>query len=84
MNNARLLDPGDNTMTYKGYTAGIEYSGADDFLVGHILGIRDIVSFHGDSVLEIRLAFEESVDFYLESCAEAGREPNKPCASHCD
>ncbi len=24
------------------------------------------------------LAFEESVDFYLESCAKAGHKPNKP------
>ena len=78
MNGTRLLEPGDNTMIYKGYTAGIEYSAADDCLVGHILGIRDVVTFHGNSVKEIRAAFGESIEFYLMTCAEADREPNKP------
>ena len=67
-----------NTMTYKGYTAMIIYSAEDECLVGHIAGINDIVGFHGESVEEIHKAFEEAVDFYLESCAKGGVEPNKP------
>jgi predicted HicB family RNase H-like nuclease len=65
-------------MEYKGYTAVVSFSAEDECLVGHILGINDIVGFHGDSVGEVRKAFEESVDFYLESCAKMGHEPNKP------
>lgn len=68
----------DNTMMYKGYTAVIRYSAEDECLVGHLAGINDIVGFHGDSVEEVRKAFEEAVDFYLESCAKSGHEPNKP------
>ena len=68
----------DSTMTYKGYTALIRFSAEDECLVGQLVGINDIVGFHGDSVEEIRKAFEEAVDFYLESCAKAGHEPNKP------
>ncbi len=71
-----------NTMTYKGYAACIEYSEEDGCLVGRIAGIRDIVSFHGDSVDEIRRAFEESVDFYLDTCAKEGISPNKPYSGH--
>ena len=67
-----------NTMTYKGYTAVIGFSAEDECLVGHLAGINDIVGFHGESVEEVRKAFEEAVDFYLESCAKAGHEPNKP------
>lgn len=67
-----------NAMTYRGYAARIEYSEADECLIGRIAGINDIITFHGDSVEEIRKVFEESVDFYLESCAKSGREPNKP------
>jgi predicted HicB family RNase H-like nuclease len=67
-----------NEMTYKGYAAKIEYRAEDGCLVGHILGIKDIVGFHGDSVPEIRKAFEESVDDYLACCAEIGKEPQKP------
>lgn len=68
----------DNTMTYKGYRAIISYSAEDGCLVGRLAGINDIVSFHGDSVEEVRKAFEEAVDFYLESCAKSGHPPNKP------
>jgi predicted HicB family RNase H-like nuclease len=67
-----------STMQYKGYSAIVRYSAEDECLVGHIAGINDIVGFHGDSVEEMRKAFEEAVDFYLDSCAKRGHEPNKP------
>jgi predicted HicB family RNase H-like nuclease len=67
-----------NDMSYKGYTAKIEYSAEDSCLVGHILGIQDIVGFHGDSVAEMRLAFEEAVDDYLDMCAKTDKKPQKP------
>ncbi len=35
------------TMTYKEYTAQIVYSEEDDCFIGDLVGIRDIVSFHG-------------------------------------
>ena len=65
-------------MTYKGYAARIGYSDEDEMLIGRVVGIRDIITFHGNSVNEIRTAFQEAVDFYLESCAERGDTPNKP------
>ena len=65
-------------MTYKEYTAQIVYSEEDGCLVGDLVGIRDIVSFHGDSLEEIRTAFEESVDDYLLTCREFNRPPQKP------
>ena len=64
-------------MTYKGYSARIEYSDEDECFVGRVAGIRDIITFHGESVEEIRQAFKESVDFYLETCAKRGETPNK-------
>lgn len=67
-----------NTMTYRGYAARIEYSDDDQCFVGHIAGITDIVGFHGESVTELRTAFEEAVDDYLETCEKLGRTPQKP------
>lgn len=67
-----------NTMTYRGYAARIEYSDEDKCLVGHIAGINDIVGFHGESVEELRAAFEEAVDDYLEVCETLNRAPQKP------
>jgi len=68
----------DSAMTYKGYTAHIAYSAEDTCLVGHIMGINDVIGFHADSVVEIRTIFEETVDDYLQTCARLGRQPNKP------
>ena len=65
-------------MTYKGYTAKIEYSDEDECLIGRISDIRHIITFQADTVKEIRQAFEEAVDFYLHSCAEKNEEPEKP------
>ena len=65
-------------MTYKGYAARIEYSEDDGCYVGHIADINDIVGFHGDSVAELRAAFEEAVDDYLETCRKLERTPEKP------
>ena len=61
------------TMTYKEYTAQIVYSEEDECFVGDLVGIRDIVSFHGDSLEEIRAVFEESVEDYLLTCQEFNR-----------
>lgn len=66
-----------NAMTYKGYAARIEYSDEDGLFVGHIAGIRNVVGFHGESVQELRTAFEEAVNDYLDTCAQLDRPPQK-------
>ncbi len=65
-----------NTMTYRGYAARIDYSDEDGCFVGHIAGINDVVGFHGESVEELRDAFVESVDDYLETCEKLNRSPS--------
>lgn len=65
-------------MRYKGYPARIEYSDEDGCFVGRVAGIRDIITFHGESVGEVRESFEEALDFYLDSCNKRSEPPNKP------
>ena len=65
------------TMTYQGYSARIEYSEEDRCFVGHLAGIADVIGFHGDSVANLRAAFEEAVDDYLETCERLGRAPQR-------
>lgn len=67
-----------NVMTYKGYSARIEYDDEDGILFGQIAGIRDGVGFHADSVDDLRAAFHEAVDDYIETCANVGKKPQKP------
>ena len=67
-----------NFMTYKGYSARIEYDDDDGALFGRIAGIRDGVGFHADSVEALKAAFREAVDDYVETCARVGKPPQKP------
>lgn len=67
-----------NTMNYKGYSARIEYDDDDGIFFGRIAGIRDGVGFHADTVKELRAAFREAVDDYIEVCAKIGKSPEKP------
>ncbi|MBZ0126420.1 MAG: type II toxin-antitoxin system HicB family antitoxin [Rhodocyclaceae bacterium] len=69
-----------NTMTYKGYTARVEFDDRDNILVGHLLGIHDVVGFHADNVAALRAAFEEAVDDYLETCEKLGKPPERPAS----
>ena len=65
-------------MNHKGYFARVEFDPEDHIFVGHIMGIRDVVGFHGESVSELETAFQNAVDNYLEACQTLGQEPNKP------
>lgn len=66
-----------NTMSYKGYAARIEYDDEDAIFTGRIAGIRDGVGFHADTVEDLRAAFQEAVEDYLETCAAIGKPPQK-------
>jgi predicted HicB family RNase H-like nuclease len=67
-----------NALQYKGYAARIEFDAKDEIFVGHIAGIRDIIGFHADTVEDLKAAFRESVDDYIETCAKIGKSPEKP------
>jgi predicted HicB family RNase H-like nuclease len=69
-----------NTMTYCGYMASIEFDPDDNILVGRVLGIDDLICFHGDSVTEFTQAFHEAIDDYLAACEKLGQAPEKPAS----
>jgi predicted HicB family RNase H-like nuclease len=66
-----------NIMTYKGYTARIEFDQRDNIFIGKIIGIVDNITFHGETVRELRGDFEVAIDHYLADCAATGRKPLK-------
>lgn len=66
-----------NTLTYKGFTARIEFSADDNVFFGRVLGINEIIGFHGETVDEIKTSMRESIDFYLEVCEKKGKKPRK-------
>jgi len=67
-----------NTLTYKGYTARVEFDARDDIFVGRVLGLRTIISFHGQTVAQLRKEFHMAVDDFLAECREKGISPEKP------
>jgi predicted HicB family RNase H-like nuclease len=67
-------------MTYKSYTARVEYDDRDDVFVGRVLGLQSILSFEGNSVEALKTAFEEAVNDYLQECQEKGLPPEKPAS----
>ncbi|MCF8039442.1 MAG: type II toxin-antitoxin system HicB family antitoxin [Desulfohalobiaceae bacterium] len=67
-----------NVLEYKGYYGSVEYDSRDDQLHGRLIGISDIISYEGQSVNELKQDFQEAVEDYLETCREAGKEPEKP------
>ena len=69
-----------NTMSYRGYTARIEFDERDSIFVGRVLGLRSIISFHGQTVEELRGQFATAVDDYVEDCQEQGVSPEKPAS----
>lgn len=67
-----------NAMSYKGYSARIDYDEEDEIFVGRLIGITDVVGFHADTVTDLKAAFAEAVDDYLETCRKVGKDPQKP------
>ena len=65
-------------MEYKGYTATLEYDEVDKIIVGRVQGIKAIIGFDGLNTQELETKLHESIDFYLDACAQRGTEPNKP------
>lgn len=66
-----------NIIKYKEYYGSVEFSGEDECFYGKIIGIDDLVTFEGNSVEELKKAFEEAVDDYLITCKEFGKETDK-------
>jgi len=64
-------------LQYNGYFASVHYNASDDVFFGKIIGINDLVNFEGTTVKELKAAFKEAVDDYLEICAELGKQPDK-------
>lgn len=64
--------------TYKGYTGSIEFSTEDMCLFGKVQMINDLVMYDGQTLDELKTAFESAVDEYLEMCTEEGKNPDKP------
>ena len=69
-----------NFMSYKGYTTSMVFDPEDKIIVGRVQDIDDIISFHGESVLEFESNFQAAIEDYLVAAKELGSVPEKPAS----
>jgi predicted HicB family RNase H-like nuclease len=65
-------------MEHKGYFARVEFDDDADIFHGEVINLRDVITFEGEAVEELKQAFHDSVDDYLDLCAKRGEDPEKP------
>lgn len=65
-------------MEYKGYFGRVEYDESGEIFFGRVINIDDVITFESESAKEIKQAFRDSLDDYLEFCAELEKQPSKP------
>ena len=64
-------------LIYKEFIGNVHYSDEDNTFYGKIEGINDLVTFEGQTVKELKQAFMDSVEDYIELCKDAGKVPLK-------
>lgn len=55
----------------------MHFSAKDEIFFGRIEGINDLVTFEGENVKQLKSAFQEAVNDYLELCDQAGKPVTK-------
>lgn len=66
-----------DVILYKNFIGSVHYSTEDEVFYGKIEGIDDSIGFEGNSVKELKLAFHEAVEDYLELCEMNDKQPQK-------
>ena len=69
-----------NTMSYRGYTASMTFDTEDKIIVGRVVDVDDIITFHGESVSEFEANFHSAVDDYISACEQLDSAPEKPAS----
>ena len=65
-------------MRYKGYLGSVHYSDDDQIFYGKIEFIRSLVNYEGTDVTNLKAAFVEAVDDYVDLCKKEKTEPEQP------
>jgi len=62
---------------HKDYSATVHFSTEDEVFYGNILGINDLVTFEGQSVRDLKKAFKDAIEDYIQTCKELNKTPEK-------
>jgi len=67
-----------NILEYKKYIAQLDFDLEDSIIVGKVMNTKDTISFHANTLTDLKQAFQDIIDTYLEACEEEGTDPSKP------
>lgn len=65
-------------MEHNGYIGKVDFDEEAGVFHGEVINTRDVITFQGRSVAELKKAFKDSVEDYLTFCASRQEEPDKP------
>lgn len=66
-----------NILKYKEFIATVHFSTEDEVFYGKIEGINDLVTFEGSTVSELKNAYQEAVDGYIDLCHQLSKPAEK-------
>lgn len=66
------------TMHHEGYVATIELDENAGLFHGEVVNTRDVLTFQGRTLDELRAAFADTIADYVDWCRERGKEPERP------
>lgn len=65
-------------MEHEGYVGKVEFDDEAGIFHGEVINTRDVITFQGTTVAELKKAFRDSVDDYRAFCQARGETPEKP------
>ena len=65
-------------LEHKGYVGQIQFDDEAEIFHGEIINIKDVITFQGKSVKELKKAFVNSIEDYLAFCESRGESPDRP------
>ena len=66
-----------DVLQHKGFIGSVHFSAADECFFGKIEGIDGLITFEGQDVSELKKAFKDAVEDYLELCKLTGKPSHK-------
>ena len=65
-------------LEHKGYIGTVNYDDEVGIFYGEVTNSKDILSFQGYSLRQVKKAFRDSIEDYLKLCTEQGQELDTP------
>ena len=65
-------------LKYKDYEGTADLDMARQVCCGRVLFIDDLVTYEAKAPADLQAEFETAVDDYIQTCAEVGKEPQRP------